>query len=344
MALYAKFYFVLLLFVSSAPAGASTNCSTLLNSDTINLYEIYFKKLHNSKSSWGNFLISEKLFLLTDDISKDCLVAFHKGLSPTVNKLNKELKLDDWFMIDTQDNTTYPPLEKSLVDTVHSYNETMALALRVDKNIFYGMEIGLHEAFHHFYQEESRMPKWWKHVERENLVNTCYHSQVQEYKQEAQTLISGLDLLYQGHTEIGKKIIQTFINAREKRYLSLTGQYVDTYGEKITCVEAEAKMEFLEGHAQFFGEFNVIQLGLISKYSILSDYKYNLELPENGCMEPFYNFGSLQLHAIKILKSDDFELWSRGLYQSQRYQDTLLFNELKKLVEISGPNTLEDDL
>lgn len=245
--------------------------------------------------------------------------------------MTRNINVQDWAELNINE-PTYPPIDKEVVDLIKSYGKSKALILNINKYAFAQLETAFHESFHVFYQTDSHMPPWWNHIDRENLSKTCYFDYGEKYKLEGHLLIAAYDLLIGGHVDPAKQLLALYVNSRKERYNALKGKYVIDNDKSYTCPEAETNMEFLEGQAQFFGERGVIELGLIGRYKIASDYSYSLNGTEKGWMEPFYQFGSLQLHIIRLLDQDNFNKWTLNHYLSTNYSEAQLFKKIETLL------------
>ena len=323
------FLLILFLFFNTAFSFEPVNdCNSFEKSPLVQIYKIYFNNLKKLDSVWGEFSLNDHLVLITNDSSQKCLIGFANNHNESLFTLNKEIGVEDWSAIDIT-AANFPPLEGEVVDIVNFYGKSSALIINISKHLFYKMDIMAHEAFHTFFQTDKNMPQWWRHIHREELSEKCYHDYGEKYKQEGELLIAAYDLLLQGQTIAAKKILEYYIQARKERYFALSTIKVLSDNNVYSCTEAETHMEFLEGQAQFVGERTAIELGLISRYSIASDYKYSLYENETGWVEPFYYFGSLQLHIIRLLEKSSFNTYSQELYNSSSHFDASLMKKIE---------------
>jgi hypothetical protein len=245
---------------------------------------------------------------------------------------SKIMASKDWTILDTSP-IAYPPIKDEVAMIINSYGKKSALVINFNKHLFYIFELISHEAFHTYYQEGNGLPAWQRYIDQNTLSQACYHSVKDSYKPEAELLIQSYDLIVSGHMGAAKIVLKLYLDARKARYQKLGNIKIEMSGVEYSCEEAETHMEFLEGHAQYFGERDAISLGLIGKYTIASNYRYDLYHLSEGWVLPFYNFGSMQLHIIRSLNPIDFNHWTSELYDNNNnFEESKLYRKIEELI------------
>ena len=324
-----------LLIMSSNSTWSVTknlSCDKFYQSNLVKIYELYFQELNAIQPFWGNYRTTENLLLLTSEGFESCLIAAKDGKVQFIN-LPRPIEFNTYWMIDLNGANPYPFIPDEIKAIINSHNVNKALLFNIGKYIHYDMEVLNHEGFHLFFQR-AKMPAWYTYVEQEILAQQCYHNELDAYKGEAELLIFAFEQMLMNNLDIAKKMLGYFLDARKNRYHRLADVRINFNGKEFTCEEAEANMEFIEGHAQFYGENATIELGLISRYDLIANYRYDLYDEEIGWLLPFYNFGSLQLHIIQEFLKEDFYQWGYNLYYTYEYSEGQLYKKIQKLLEM----------
>lgn len=300
----------LVIVINLSLAQEGENCKSSLLSDVrVQDYINFLTKIKNTSKLNLSFNLAEKPIFLSTRNNAKCFLLLNEV------KIVKTLELIDSYFLDSEPNDNYngfwsfldlkrnyrnpPPLKfkKDLKDL----GKTSALIIQISddymekKNRYYWTSI--HEGYHLFVQGTN----YENRVDRDRLLKVCYDENLRE---EGNNLVSSFFELFINKDNLkGRGFLKSFLEKRISRYNSLQSERVDTWdeGKSVSCEEAEAQMEALEGTANTIAEIYMIELGLINlndTYRAGVNFFKKRNFIDN---EPFYSFGEFQLYMIRFL-------------------------------------------
>lgn len=203
------------------------------------------------------------------------------------------------------------------------------------------IDVTTHELFHAFHQNNE---KFWLNQNlsgdaRDLFGTTCYFFDAQVsslLQEEGLALAQALKFASSGHRQESVTYARSIIITREKRYGMLTEKAVtvpDGRGARISCREAESRMEQTEGSAEFVGRKVTVAANGGSYEAVINrylDFFNNADLKSSGDVV-YYQTGSGMLFLLDFLYPAQFRGISASIARTP-WDQMSIYTKLRELI------------
>ena len=329
-------------------------------------------KSRDFTAPWFNHQISEYPIFILDSLNDKCVAYWGPESGASAITLSADLQneygtYESIFVPEAYPNVRFGSsikpsfLKEELQEVLRKKSQKFALvwiygSVITDRsehplNLFpselaNSLRLSAHEAFHFFVQANTfNLNKVWtdfgENIISDEYLQQCYLGNKSLEDIHRQEMRSLLDAFLSTNKDEKKNKIEAFINYRKQRYSSLDNiEYKDFEGgaHSISCREAEARQELVEGVPQFVGNQTVLDLSIATRQEIsdevwiITEYYLNSEL-ELGQrpIQSYYHTGAVILALLKDFLGDQFVEFTKEI--SQPTQETFLFERLSELMD-----------
>lgn len=338
-------------------------CSSFFESEKIKSHLNIYKQIRNTSGVWDNYNPFHETVLFTDFKSHPTCALILNGDNQFEYSLNVPLTATNHIYsfylagsTEHQVTTELDSIFKSKGITKASLYSLAPFPFPPSFQVYEQYIVGfnqilflmtLHESFHFNVQYVGKVlpslykwPDWDQYQpDLDDLQTKCYINPAvkESTAQELKTLVRAYKLASIYHQpDLAREAIKTFLALRKSRYLSLHGISVKTIDnpEGISCEEAEARIELIEGSAEYFGLYNALKIGIIHPLQIadVSEFRWDFNTLH-------YSFGSLQLFLISELSNDPMSKITARIARSKSWNEGIGF-EFSKL-NYENQNTID---